>query len=53
METPHENPAFIGDDGKSVNGQSRALRYSDEEEVGTNIFVRLKVKIKSLLTMSK
>ncbi|XP_011189045.2 sodium-dependent nutrient amino acid transporter 1 isoform X1 [Zeugodacus cucurbitae] len=31
MERPHENPAFIGDDGKSANGQSRALRNSDEE----------------------
>ncbi|XP_014092924.1 sodium-dependent nutrient amino acid transporter 1 isoform X2 [Bactrocera oleae] len=31
MDMPHENPAFIGDDGKSVNGRSRALRNSDEE----------------------
>ncbi|XP_050322560.1 sodium-dependent nutrient amino acid transporter 1 isoform X1 [Bactrocera neohumeralis] len=31
MELPHENPAFIGDDGKSARGQSRTLRNSDEE----------------------
>ncbi|XP_011206929.2 sodium-dependent nutrient amino acid transporter 1 isoform X2 [Bactrocera dorsalis] len=31
MELPHENPAFIGDDGKSARGQPRVLRNSDEE----------------------
>lgn len=38
MDMPHENPAFIGDDGKSVNGRSRALRNSDEEAVSTEDF---------------
>ncbi|CAD7011569.1 unnamed protein product [Ceratitis capitata] len=31
MESPHENPAFIGDDGKSANGHPRLPRNSDEE----------------------
>uniref|UniRef100_A0A034WKU2 Transporter n=1 Tax=Bactrocera dorsalis TaxID=27457 RepID=A0A034WKU2_BACDO len=31
MELPHENPAFIGDDGKSARGQPRVLRNSGEE----------------------
>uniref|UniRef100_W8AWS8 Transporter n=2 Tax=Ceratitis capitata TaxID=7213 RepID=W8AWS8_CERCA len=31
MESPHENPAFIGDDGKTANGHPRLPRNSDEE----------------------
>ncbi|XP_054737450.1 sodium-dependent nutrient amino acid transporter 1-like isoform X2 [Anastrepha obliqua] len=31
METPHENPAFVGDDGKTSNGHPRLSRNSDEE----------------------
>ncbi|XP_053962144.1 sodium-dependent nutrient amino acid transporter 1-like isoform X2 [Anastrepha ludens] len=31
MEIPHENPAFVGDDGKTSNGHPRLSRNSDEE----------------------
>ncbi|XP_036330329.1 sodium-dependent nutrient amino acid transporter 1 isoform X2 [Rhagoletis pomonella] len=31
METRHENPAFIGDDGKTANGRPKPQQMSDDE----------------------